>query len=139
MLMKTLMTILALIALALPAWADTVYLTCTVVHPASDKHPKETQQGEIAMDTVTRKITHTINGTYAFNTEGFFTADTITYQEIHILSGIKSTRRYILQRQTLALQEVNMLESIKFPDKIAPKVMTSHGFCQIRPMPKNKI
>ena len=67
------------------AHAEPVYLDCKVSSGTEQK------KFAVKLDEDSGKITHTRENGSAFNSEGFFAANTITYQDIDIMSGIKIT------------------------------------------------
>lgn len=106
-------------------FSEPVYLECEV------KSETETLAFSVTLDETSRKITHSQPGGFAFNSEGFFTVDKITYQIIDDFSGVRMVRRFDISRIDLSAIHTSEISSTQFPDKIAPTVTTMHGLCTI--------
>lgn len=79
------------------AHAAPVFLECEI-HDENNN----SRTFSITLDEQTTKITHAVKGGNTFNTEGFFTASTISYQQVSITSGIRMTSIFEINRTTLA-------------------------------------
>lgn len=117
------------------AHAEPVYLDCKV---SSDKEQKKFS---VNLDEDSGKITHTRENGSAFNTEGFFAANTITYQDISIMSGIKITYKYEIGRNDLGVLEVFVVEpsNPEYAMKIPSKTIIMNGACSLVEVEKRKI
>jgi hypothetical protein len=76
--------------------AGPVYLDC--------KMPRQNEAAfrfQVKLDEATGKITHSQENGFAFNTEGFFSANKISYQKIDSIGPMKLTLRYEINRSTL--------------------------------------
>lgn len=59
----------------------------------------------VKLDEQTNKVTHTNSDGSAFNTEGFFSANTVIYQKIRIMGGnLEITQKYEISREDLSLK-----------------------------------
>jgi len=109
------------------AYAKPVYLDCTV----SSNTEKKTFS--IKLDQESGKITHTRENGSAFNSEGLFAATTITYQEIQVVSGIRGTYKYEIDRPSLNIREI-FVPKPPDPDyaaEIPAKIIEMSGSCRI--------
>src|SRR5690606_18081977 len=85
--------------LSMNVLADPIYLDC---ERAGDK---EVLKFSVKLDEQTNKVTHTNADGSAFNTEGFFSANSVTYQKISIMGGkLEITQMYEISRQDLSLK-----------------------------------
>lgn len=109
----------------LVASSEPVYLECEV------KSETETLGFSVTLDETSRKITHSQPGGFAFNSEGFFTPDKITYQLIDDFSGIRMVRRFEISRIDLSAGHISEISSTQFPDQIAPTITAMHGLCKL--------
>ena len=107
------------------AFAKPVYLECLVGSDDSET------QFSVKVDEDSGKITHSKKGGFAFNAEGFFAIDKITYQKIDLFSGIKMVRRYEISRVNLSASINTETTSVEFPDKIKPTYLSSEGKCEV--------
>ena len=101
------------------------YLECSI------KSAEEENKFSVYFDEANGKITHSQPGGYAFNAEGFFALDKITYQKIDITSGLKFIKRYEINRTNLSVIKTFSGSSIEFPDKIAPTILKTNGSCKV--------
>jgi hypothetical protein len=125
---------LGLLVLPLLVCAAPVYLTCTL------KASETTYQVSLTVEQEQGTVTTTSENGAAFKAQGFFTPDTITFQEVMpSTTGIMTTRRFQLQRKDLSIQETLIIEAPKFKTQIAPVSISRYGTCQIVAATKNKI
>jgi len=128
---------LGVLSVGLPfvALAEPVYLNCVFSKDG------ESKTFSVALDEANRKVTHTGPEGSGFNADGFFAATTITYQRISTVGPATLTVRYDIDRTTLEVSEVVILEAID--PRVAAKVpvdpITSHGSCTIVSVPERKI
>ena len=107
------------------ALAEPVYLECLVGSDDSET------KFSVKVDENSGKITHSQKGGFAFNSQGFFAVNKITYQKIDLFSGIKMVRRYEISRVDLSASINTETTSIEFPDKIKPLHLSSKGNCEV--------
>jgi len=112
-----------------------VYLDCKVAGDAEEK------KFSVTLDESTTQVTHTGEKGGAFNTKGFFTANTISYQNVTISGGIKLTFQYEVNRTNLGIIEMFVIEPAdpKYADKIPPKRTTMMGACTVVKVSGRKI
>lgn len=115
------------------AFAEPVYLDCTI------GSGKETRHFSVKLDEATGKITHTNKNGSAYNSEGFFSANEITYQKIIITSGIKVTDQYRINRTDLSVKFNFTVETTEYRNKIPAKTLGKTGSCKIITVKKRKI
>ena len=128
-------TVLAifLISIGKIAYAEPVYLDC------SHSSGSETLRFSVKLDEETNKITHTNEDGSAFNTDGFFTADNISYQKISFIQGVKVVQKYTINRIDLSVQKQVSAGSVKFPDKMPMEVIgVTSGTCSIVTVDKKR-
>lgn len=119
----------ACLSLAPPyAWSANVYLECVATYDEGSK------RFSVALDESTRKVTHTYVDTgSAFNAEGFFSAQTITYQSVSISGGIENVFKYSIDRSTLQVTEE--FSATPTDPRIASKLpgvfFSGSGLCEI--------
>lgn len=80
------------------ASAESAYLDCEMQGDRGDYF-----KFQIKVDEGSGKITHTQENGLAFNAEGFFASNTISYQKIDLVGGLKITLRYEINRSTLVV------------------------------------
>lgn len=131
--MKNIALVFTLILMSSIAYAKPIYLEC------STKSEKETHNFSVKFDEESGKITHTQEDGYAFNTEGFFAANEVTYQKIDLFDGVRLTRQYKVDRADLSAIHTTTIESVKFPDQVPPTISKESGMCSIVALKKNKI
>ena len=87
----------------------------------------------VKLDEASGKITQTWADGAAFNAEGFFAANTISYQEIMIAQDIKITMRYEINRNTLAVNRQSNIEALnpEYASLIPPSSEAIKGTCAI--------
>src|SRR3989442_10757702 len=107
--MKSIALIFTLMLMSGIAYAEPVYLKCSITLE------KEKSNFSVKIDEGSGKITHTQEGGDAFNTEGFFAVNEITYQKIGLDGGIKITQQYKVDRTDLSVRYIVTLESVEFP------------------------
>jgi len=114
------------------AFAKPIYLEC-------DVHSYEKQQiFTVKVDEDSGKVTHSQPDGFAFNADGFFSADKITYQKIEVNSGIKITLRIEISRTDLSATYVTDLVSIQFPNQISNSGTPMVGACKIDEVTERK-
>jgi hypothetical protein len=126
---------LFLILMGKIAYAEPVYLDCI------EQKDSETKRFSVKLDEDTNKITHTHENGFAFNTDGFFTANEISYQQIVVSSGLKIISKYTINRMDLSFHTQMSSGSVEFPAQIPMTVIGVHsGTCSIVAVnKKNKI
>ena len=116
--------------------AEPSYLDCKV---SSDTDQKEFS---LKLDEDSGKITHTGNRGTAFNTEGFFAANKVSYQKVtFIRREAKVTYKYEINRTNLNVKEVFILEAIdpKMAEKFPSTTTIMNGSCQLLEVQERKI
>lgn len=118
-----------------PAIAAPIYLDCTI------KHTDGTIDFTVKTDEDTGKITQTNKSGGAFNAEGFYSTNQITYQTSEIGGGIKVTYIYTIDRSDLSLTRLFKAEPAnpEYASKIPAQTSTSQGVCEIAKAAKRKI
>lgn len=90
-------------------YATTIYLSCGYL---SDK---ETKSFTVKLDEDSKNITHTWNDGGGFNAEGVFSANSISYQKVFMLSPASIIDKYEIDRSDLRLKKVSTVgDSEKF-------------------------
>jgi len=119
------------------ASAEPVYLNCLV---KSDRG--EEKRFSVTLDDASGKITHSSPTGSAFNTEGFFSANTITYQND---AGAGSTLimlfKYQIDRTNLSATEELLLQprDPEMARKLRSKSTIMAGKCEIEEVKDRKI
>lgn len=126
---------LAFVFFATAASGKPIYLSCKV----SDG--KDTKEFNTKLDEQSGKVTHTDKSGEAFNAEGFFAANKISYQRINIGGGIKISFIYEIDRTTLNVNEVFSAEPSdpKMALEIPGTKSMMSGSCEIQEVTKRKI
>lgn len=109
------------------AFAESTYLDCQV----SSKTEKK--KFSLRFDESSGKVTHTGENGNAFNAEGFFAANSISYQNISLIGSIKVTFRYEINRTNLTVTEVFVAEPAdsKYTKEVPGSTSTMSGSCGI--------
>ena len=120
------------------AYAEPVYLECTL---GSEKE-KENVSIKVVEDT--GKITHTRQNGTAFNTEGFFSADKISYQNVTSLDrgGLLMTEKYEIDRTTLDVKRSFHFKATdpRIDKEMKKEPIETNGRCRIvKPKKDRKI
>ncbi len=109
------------------AYAEPVYIDCYQTSDGGD-----TTEFSLKIDEDNNKITHTSGLGFAFNTDGFFTADKITYQKIDMIRELKLTQAWKINRIDMSVQFKIITESVKFPEEMPPEILSkATGACSI--------
>jgi len=128
---KLIMAILLTSTLTL-ADAEPVYLSCYL----------NTEDGKntftVKLDESNGKVTHTRENGSAFNAEGFFSANTITYKVTVAASKMIVSSKYAIDRMDLSLNRVFRIDMD--PEfSLPPTVNEDNGACEIMEIKKRKI
>lgn len=138
------------LALIFPATllAAPIYLRCEIetvekndLGAEMDKLTGSKNEFSVKLDEASGKVTHTSNGktltsSNQFNSEGFFSASTISYQnKYRIDSDSTVTDIYEIDRSNL---NVTMTSKVRVPG-IEIKVLGKTGSCKIEKVKQNKI
>ncbi|MBJ2292362.1 hypothetical protein JFT44_20800 [Pseudomonas sp. MF5691] len=117
------------------ATAAPIYLDCTI------KHAGGAIEFAVKTDEDTGKITQISKLGSAFNAEGFYSSNQITYQTSDVVGGLKTTYIYTIDRSNLALTRLFRAEPTNpaYAAQIPPKTSTEHGACDIAKQAKRKI
>ena len=60
----------------------------------------------VSLDEATRKVTHSSKAGAAFNADGFFSANEISYQEVTVVSGMRLSSQYVINRTDLTIKAI---------------------------------
>lgn len=90
--------LLTVLSAPMLAHAEAAYLDCELQGDRGDS-----LKFQVKVDEASGKVTHTQDNGMAFNTEGFFAPNAISYQKIDLVAGLKMTLRYEINRTTLAI------------------------------------
>jgi hypothetical protein len=133
--MKTLLMAVAIMCTPACVPAAPVYLDCSL---ASES---ETREYAVKLDEDSGKITHTWAGGSAFNAEGFFAANTISYQQITVMGKIGVTLKIEIDRTNLTVKETTVIKVVdpKYAAKIPPTASDIFGLCEIATTRNRKI
>jgi hypothetical protein len=117
------------IALGTPA-----YLDCNIL---KDEKP---YLFSVMVDESTGKVTHT-DAAESFNTEGFYSPNSIAYQRVQIGGGVLITYAYAINRENLSINQTLTMKPANpaYIEKIPAKTFTSNGTCDIAKPIKRKI
>lgn len=115
--------------------AEPIYLDCEV------SKGSEQEKFSVKLDESSGKITHTRDNGSAFNAEGFFAANSISYQKIDIIGGIRVTFRYKIDRTNLSVSKVFVAEPAdpKYAAQIPAETTTMDGICSVVKVSGRKI
>ena len=114
--------------------AEPTYLDCQLSKGANEK-----SKFSLKLDEASGKVTHTSYDGSAFNADGFFAANTISYQQIIVENGIKLTKRYEIDRTTLKFNSVWVLEPVDPGIAWDKKPTTLEGNCSVVKVSGRKI
>lgn len=116
------------------AWPSPVYLKCAV------KSKVDNQTFTVALDEANRKITHTHENGAAFNSEGFFSANKVTYKTVDLIGNMTITRQYEIDRTTLSVISSLLAEPTDDSLKglVTPVTVLYRGKCMVVTAPKRK-
>ncbi|MCU8037996.1 hypothetical protein ACRN9J_03495 [Shewanella baltica] len=133
--MKRKFLALSIISFSSLAFGKPVYLNCSV------SSNNETKVFSTKLDEESGKITHLNKGGGAFNAEGFFSANKISYQKVSAGGGIKMTYLYEINRTTLAITETFVAEPSdpKMALTIPASTILMSGACEIEEVGERKI
>lgn len=128
--MKTkLLLLLVLSYISFSAIANPVYLNCEFFID------KDASKFTVKLDEQSNKVTQTEEDGSAFNTEGFFSANSVTYQHriLPDIGGLKMTSQYVINREDLSLKYhfTTDYSDSEYSELMAPTVKTSEGSCKI--------
>ena len=127
------LTLLAVMATNV-VMADPVYLNCDITEEGKNK------SFTVKLDEDSGKISHTNSSGSGFNTEGFFSPNEITYQNIIVTQGIKITYKYVIDRTTLVVNKHFRAEVLDEKLGIPPEVHPPFpGLCAIADVSNRKI
>ena len=120
------------------AFAAPVYLECDLTNDEGGK-----SNAQITIDEDTRKITHTDFIGRAFNTEGFFTSNTVSYQKSEINDVSRTVNSYDIDRTTLEYEHNFRMDAadeeirVSSPDLVVE--YTIRGVCAVASTEGRKI
>jgi hypothetical protein len=116
------------------AVAAPTYLDCQLSQGGNEK-----SKFQVKLDEASGKITHTSYDGSAYNADGFFAANTISYQRIIVESGVKLTIAHEINRTTLRFKQTYLIEALdpKIPWEKNPS--TNEGNCSVVKVGARKI
>lgn len=128
--------------------AAPIYLKCEIstvsrndLGEEFDKVTGSKNEFSVKLDEASGKITHTSHGktltnSNQFNSEGFFSASSVSYQNKYMLdSESVVTDMYAIDRSNL---NVEMTSQVKVPG-LSLKVLSKTGACTVEKVKENKI
>jgi hypothetical protein len=110
--------------------AKPIYLNCEI------KNSPEDINFSLKIDESNGKITHTFADNRAFNAEGFFSEESISYKSIKPVSTSITTINYSINRSTLAIEKQVKFGADQYVPEFNSSVMT--GQCEIVKATKTK-
>lgn len=115
--------------------ASPIYLDCAI------KHSEGVIRFTVKTDEDTGQITQTNEAGGAFNTEGFYSPNDITYQHSDVGGGVKFTYTYTINRSSLSLSRLFRVEPANpaYASQIPAKTSMEQGSCDIAKPVKRKI
>lgn len=126
MLRQKYLFIVASILATSPVLAKPVYLKCSYTNGDGREIKFQSK-----VDEETNAVTHTNSNGHSFNAKGFFTADSITCQDVTLIAGLRMTNQYSISRVNLSMNFSMVAESVEFPDKIEPVTASETGKCEL--------
>lgn len=121
--------------ISLNVFSEPVYLKCSVTNT-------ETTKFSIKLDEQNAKITHTYADGSAFNADGFFSANAISYQKIQFYGGQTLKTLYEIDRTSLNIVITFHAEPTdpKYRSQIEPVHSVTKGACELEKVsPDRKI
>lgn len=126
-----------LLSISNVAFAEPAYLEC------SSKNADGVESlYSIKLDESTGKITHTHGNGSAFNADGFFSANEITYKSVRDSGGLLISDQYTIDRSSLGITRTLSTEPAdpsfraQMPRKI---IMNVAGTCELAQIKNRKI
>lgn len=115
--------------------AAPIYLDCVI------SGEEEALNYSVKLDESSGRVTHTWTDGSAFNSEGFFSANTISYQEIMIVQEIKITMRYEINRSTLMANRQSNIEALnpEYASLVPTSIDLMKGTCTVVNVEDRKI
>lgn len=107
--------------------AEPIYLDCQVSEGANQN------KFSVKLDEASGKVTHTSKDGSAFNAEGFFAANSISYQKITAQGGIRLTIRYEIDRSSLVANQIVIIEAVdpRVAAAVPAETSTMSGSCTV--------
>ncbi len=130
---KTAILLSILVAFPGVSFAEPIYLDCQVASKTEQK------KFAVKLDEASGKITHTYEKGDAFNAEGFFSANSISYQNIILTSGLKITFRYEIDRTNLKAKQFFEVASADPKIDVPAQTSTMDGICSVVKVGSRKI
>jgi len=118
------------------ALAAPVYLDCKF------PNKKEDIKFSVKLDESSGKITHTWSDGAAFNSDGFFAPNSITYKDVVIAEDIKINMQYEINRKTLVVKRKSIIEALNpdYASLIPPSNNEEEkGICEVLDVSDRKI
>jgi hypothetical protein len=133
--LKTVLMLSSLVLFSSASFAESTYLDCQVASKTEQK------KFSVRLDEASGKVTHTSEDGSAFNAEGFFAANSISYQRISLSGDLKITFRYEIDRSNLKIKEVFEVAAVnpKIAAQVPAKILTMDGSCSVVKVGARKI
>jgi hypothetical protein len=130
--MRKLLIAVAVFLVSLEAIAAPVYLDCTL------DDPEQPRRFSVKLDEESTKVTHTSADGSAFNADGFFAADKVSWQRVSV-AQITIVYLYEVNRSTLATSETFSLAPTdpKYAHLAKPPIVTT-GACALVEAPADR-
>ena len=124
---------MVLMALSAVTYAKPVYLVCTTTYQGDPP-----SAFSVSIDEETGKVTNSYSTGTAFNADGFFSANEVSYKSVSCGGGMCMTSQFTIDRRTLAVRKVFRIEAINSKLGIPPKDLVSSGQCAIEEVGERK-
>lgn len=119
---------------SLSCYAEPIYLACNIPSDSG------TKIFEVRLDEDTGSITHSRDNGSAFNTEGFFAANSITYQNISRSGGlVVITFVYEIDRTDLSIKETFTVAPADPTSTVSSSTSELTGSCEIKEVSRRQI
>jgi hypothetical protein len=127
------LSVTAVFLLSLEVVAAPIYLGCKL------DDPKQPRGFSVKLDEESTKVTHTNADGSAFNADGFFAADKVSWQRVSVDQRIKIVYLYEVNRSTLATSETFSLAPLdpKYAQLAKPPIVTM-GVCELVEAPADR-
>lgn len=131
--MMRLLCAIAVYLAAFEAIAAPVYLDCKL------DDPKQPRGFSVKLDEESTKVTHTNADGSAFNADGFFAADKVSWQRVSVAQQIKIVHLYEVNRSTLVTSETFNVAPVdpKYAHLTKPPIVTT-GSCSLVEAPADR-
>ena len=121
--------LLILVLVSPPSYAKPVYLSCITKYQSDPP-----RAFTVTLDEETGKVTHRFSTGYAFNADGFFSADEVSYKKVDC-SSTCMTQTFTINRVYLSVTS-SMVFSARNVGESKP--ITTTGTCTLEAAPDRK-